>query len=486
VPRAASTDSGAPPLQPRADRATWLALAALTVLGAALRLHGLALQSLWNDELSSVAEFSQRGFLKLLGARTPPDHVPGYWMGMYVWSRVIGDSEALLRLPSALFGIAAIPAMFALGRRLYGNAEGLIAGGITAVAWLTVWYSQEARPYALLLASVVWSAAFLIDLVRALRSGIAPRRATLVAYVIAAGAAANAHYFGVMTVCVEAATAAVLLRRRPRALAMLAAVYGAVLLLAAASVFHGIVVPAIGPGWLTPPAPADLWRLFLFFFNWSDGIAAIVLAIWALALGRSLVRRARPTPATLMLVAWLVAPVAFVYAYSHLVAPRFLNRTLIVVAPAAYLLLARALTQLPLVRVTGPALLAMLLFHLVVPLQFYARPVKEQFREAAAYLVAHDGPDHDTLVLACAGNRNYFDYYLAHMGSTRRVESRLVTDTEMAAALALVAERQPRDLWLLSAHRTCDESFLAALASRMTLVDEHVLRHAIVRRYQRK
>jgi len=200
VPRAASTDSGAPPPQPRTDRATWLALAALTVLGAALRLHGLALQSLWNDELSSVAEFSQRGFLKLLGPRTPPDHVPGYWMGMFIWSRVIGDSEALLRLPSALFGIAAIPAMFALGRRLYGNAEGLIAAGITAVAWLTVWYSQEARPYALLLASVVWSVAFLIDLVRALRSGTAPRRATLVAYVIAAGAAANAHYFGVMTV----------------------------------------------------------------------------------------------------------------------------------------------------------------------------------------------------------------------------------------------------------------------------------------------
>jgi hypothetical protein len=187
-----------------------------------------------------------------------------------------------------------------------------------------------------------------------------------------------------------------------------------------------------------------------------------------------------------MLIAWLVAPVAFVYAYSHLVAPRFLDRTLIVVAPAAYLLLARALTRLPLVRVTAPALLALLLFHLVVPLQFYVRPVKEQFREAAAYLVAHDGADPDTLVLACTGNRNYFDYYLAHLGSPRRVEHRLVSEKEMADGLALVAELQPRELWLLSGHRTCDESFLAALASRMTLVDEHVLRHAIVRRYQRK
>src|SRR4051794_11928181 len=43
----------------RVDAGTWLALAALTALGAALRLTGLAQQSLWNDELSSLTVYTQ-------------------------------------------------------------------------------------------------------------------------------------------------------------------------------------------------------------------------------------------------------------------------------------------------------------------------------------------------------------------------------------------------------------------------------------------
>ncbi len=486
VTRAAPPDSAAATRPARVDGATWLALAALTSLGAALRLSGLDVQSLWSDELSSVSRLSPPRVLALLGSLTPPDHMPGYGLLMYVWSHAIGDSEALLRLPSALCGIATVPAMFALGRRWYGSAEGLIAAGITAVAWLPVAYSQEARPYAWLLLAAVLSTAALTDVVAALHAGTTPRRVALAAYVIAAGATVYAHYFGAMTVVVQAAIAVVSVRARPRARWTLAAVYAAILILCVPCVLHAWLVPPRGPDWIPTPDARALWTQFLFYFNRSDAIAWLVLIVWALALARSVARRTRPAPATLLLVAWLVGPVASLYVYSQLVAPRLLDRTLIVVAPAAYLLLARALTRLPFVRVTAPALLGVLLVHLVVAMQYYTRPVKEQFRQAAAYVVAHDDPGSAPLLLACTGNRTYFDYYFAHMGSPRRIDKRIVTDHETAAALALVAQRQPSDLWLLAGHRHCEPAFLAALAERMTLVDHQGMLGAAVWHFRRR
>ena len=57
----------------------------------------------------------------------PDVHPPGYLTLLYLATNVLGDSEAMLRLPSALAGTLWIPAMFLLGRRLFGPEEGLIA-----------------------------------------------------------------------------------------------------------------------------------------------------------------------------------------------------------------------------------------------------------------------------------------------------------------------------------------------------------------------
>ena len=468
----------------RVDTPTWLALAALTALGAALRLHGLAFQSLWNDELSGVAEYTLPGWLALIGPRTPPDHMPGYWLLMYVWTRGIGDSEALLRLPSALFGIATIPAMFALGRRWYGRAEGLIAAAIVTVTWMPVWYSQEARPYAWLLLGVVSSTALVTDLVSALRRDAAPGIGTMAGCIIALSATVYAHYFGVMMVLLQAATAVMLLRRKPRALARLAGLYAAVALVSIPCLAHAWLSHPRGPDWLRMPQPVAFWNLLRFYFNQSDGVVWLVLLVWAAALLRLLAQRARPAPQTLLLVAWLVSLPVFVYAYSHLLAtPRFLERTLIVCAPPAYLLLARALTRLPLARVTAPALIGLLLVQLIGSLQFYSLPVKEQFREATTYVVTHTEPNASPRVFGCAGH-TYFDYYFSHLGSPLRAP-RVAKPEEVAAAQALIVEQQPRDVWVLEAHRVCDPALLATLQSQMTLVDHQQFVDAKVWRFQR-
>lgn len=473
-----------PPTAPRAVAwRTWQLLAAIISGGAALRLIGLGRESLWNDELGSWTQYTLPTIWTAI-VYTSPQHVPGYWMLMHVWTRIAGDSETMLRLPSALFGIATIPAMFALGRRCYGDREALIAAGLTAVAWAPVYYSQEARPYALLLLAVVLATTWLIDVTRALGAGATPPRRAQLGYVVAATAAAYAHYFGAALVGLQLAAAAYALRRRRGAWRALAPLAAALLIAYAPLVRRALRVVPGGLNARIMPDLTDVWLLLCFFFNQSAVVAGLVVTVTALAVGRGLARREWPRPATWLLVAWLAVPVAAVFAWSRAVSWIFVDQALMIVLPAAYLLLARALSQLPLTRATAPALLALLLVHLVAVRQFYTVPFKEQFREAAAYLVAHDDRTAPTLVFASAWNPGYFNYYLARLGSPRRVERLVEVAADAAAIEALVAARRPRDVWLLAGHKVPDPALLAALAEQMTLADERHFIRASVRHYR--
>jgi mannosyltransferase len=89
------------------------------VIAAGFRLYGLADESLWNDELSTWSRHDEGPFSALFWERMFRDvHPPGY-VFMRAWCAVFGESEVALRLPSALAGIAAVPAVFVYGRQVY-------------------------------------------------------------------------------------------------------------------------------------------------------------------------------------------------------------------------------------------------------------------------------------------------------------------------------------------------------------------------------
>jgi len=473
----------------RPDRAIWVGLAVVTVVGTVLRLYGLDHQSLWNDELSTWQQLRFDSWREMLIKGVPVYHLPAFWSLLYFWIHYAGDSETSLRLPSALLGIAAIPAMFALGRRLYGQREGLIAAALTATAWMPIFYSQEARPYMLLFLLVALSSAWLIDVVHGLRRLATPPRGAAVAYVITASLTCYTHYFGLLFVCLQAALVGLLFLRQPRALGWVATLYAVVLLSCVPWLRRASVAVADAPAWIEAPDASAPWQLLRFLFNESSLLAVLALVLWATLLAREYWTRRQPggarfAPATLLLLAWLIVPVVIVYVRSVLAAPAFLNRTLIIVAPAAYLLLARAVAQLSERRWAAPlaagALCGGLLVQLIVVQRYYTRPTKGQFREAAAYLIAHDQPDVPTLILACAHNRNYFNYYLERLGSPRRVDGVVVTAPDGAVAQQLIAERAPAHVWLLAGHLDPDPALLAALSSQLRLVDEsHFLKAGV-------
>src|SRR5688500_8581955 len=92
---------------------------ALVLFGLALwvRLYRLEWQPLWLDEGATWATVTGNRLGTLVRDLVRPTQAyPLYHLVMKLDTRLLGDGEWALRLPSALAGAIAVPALFALGR----------------------------------------------------------------------------------------------------------------------------------------------------------------------------------------------------------------------------------------------------------------------------------------------------------------------------------------------------------------------------------
>ncbi len=174
-------------------------LAGITLAGALLRFSTLHVQSYWLDEVATVNVLHKSFGGMISGVASGESTPPLYYILAWLWAKLFGTGEVGLRSLSALFGTATIPVAFALARRIAGRRAGLIAAAIAAFNPLLVWYSQEARSYALL---VLLTGLGLIAFLRALDQ---PSRRNLAHWAVLGIAALATHYYAGFLLGAEAA-----------------------------------------------------------------------------------------------------------------------------------------------------------------------------------------------------------------------------------------------------------------------------------------
>jgi uncharacterized membrane protein len=195
-----------------------LALLAIMFLGAVLRFYGLDFQSLWGGELAS---WDLGGRDTISGAVRDGTQPPLYFLILHFARWIFGDSEWALRLPSAVAGWLCIPAIYLLGKKLYSEREGIMAALFVAVLWAPVYYSQEARPYAMLILLSILTSYFWWDLMLGLRyRGELPKREAAW-YIVCGVLCAYTHYFGLLLVLLQGVALAALAFDRLRQTAIL-------------------------------------------------------------------------------------------------------------------------------------------------------------------------------------------------------------------------------------------------------------------------
>ncbi|MBE7560452.1 glycosyltransferase family 39 protein [bacterium] len=168
-----------------------LALVAIVLLGAGLRLPGLFSESLWSDEAISV-RLARLPALELIRTTAEDVHPPLYYLLLKLWMQMFGESEAALRSLSWVLGVAALPLAYRVFRRLAPDEHGLAPATTALLAFgdMHAYYSLEVRNYALVAFLGLLATDFLVTARGAVR-GAHPT----VAYAVVMGAALYTHYF---------------------------------------------------------------------------------------------------------------------------------------------------------------------------------------------------------------------------------------------------------------------------------------------------
>jgi len=126
-------------------KSDWLILFPIIVIGAALRLLNLGKESLEHDEIDSVLVGQQSLGEILLTTNVNP---PLYHVLIHFWIKFFGTSEFSVRFPSFIFGVTTIFLCYIVGKALFSGKVGLIAAAFIALSRFHLYYSQEARVYA--------------------------------------------------------------------------------------------------------------------------------------------------------------------------------------------------------------------------------------------------------------------------------------------------------------------------------------------------
>jgi len=142
-----------------------IGLSLLLLVATAIRFHHLDHESLWMDELRQIAYYPH-AFDQITNDSVSPGQPyvfafilspMDYWIGHFI--HYFSYSDFAVRLPSAIFGVLAVLILTLIISRLCSWPVGIGAGMIFALLPFSLYYSQEARPYAtaiFLFLCVIW------------------------------------------------------------------------------------------------------------------------------------------------------------------------------------------------------------------------------------------------------------------------------------------------------------------------------------------
>lgn len=122
-------------------------LVGIVILGLALRFYHLDFNSLWLDEAATYANINSTNIFTVLTNVYNDHHAPLFFVCVWL-VHFIGSTEFWLRLPSLVAGTGTIFVIYFLGKEVVNEKVGIIAALLLALSPYHIYYSQEARMYA--------------------------------------------------------------------------------------------------------------------------------------------------------------------------------------------------------------------------------------------------------------------------------------------------------------------------------------------------
>ncbi len=407
--------------KPGRSRLAALIVPALLCLAAfLLRTPQLDMQSLWRDEVD-VIRLADQTLPRLIRSMAQVQHNgPLYYLLIRGWLDLTGRSEFGLRYFALCFGILSVPLMYQVGKQLASRRAAFLAATLAAISPYLVWYSQDAKMYALVMALTLFA---VICQLKALLTG---KVYWWAAFVLAASLSLYIHMLSALMIPVYLGTLWLFRPDDRRQWWMGGVALGLLTLpyLPLVAWQLPLVLQPHDTGHPFYPMPRMLSLLLNLY---TRGTAMVgdwpVVAAFLFAMFVNItpsiqgqrtdhrLKKSSPARPRLILLLWLLAPVVLIYLIS-LRTPVFEPRYLIFAAPAFYLLVALGLITLS--RLSRPAagltLAIVLSFSLLAIWVQGTFPIKSDFRAAASYIRTHR-MDPSPIMFQIPYVRYAFDYY---------------------------------------------------------------------------
>jgi len=454
----------------------------ILALAAAVRFYRLEAQSLWHDEGNS-ARIAERSIRLILEGAAGDIHPPLYYLALHYWRALLGQSEFALRSFSVMGGVGLVALTYVLGAQLGqggrpgSNASvgtrdvptGLAAAFLAAINPFQVYYSQEARSYvwvAFLAAAATYCGYRFLKSVLSAWSGAPgvgsrPRALWAVGYALAITAGLYTHYvFPIVLIPINLVALVQLLRhrvRRPMVQWILLHLIPGLLFLPWLHIAVRQLTswPSSSSQIAVGQALADTFRLLSLGLTVQPVGSNIALVGFGVLLVLGLVPRLYDADFALFLliVLWLIIPVAFILAF-NLYQDAFL-KFMLVVSPPFCLVLGRGVTRFLLpISSSRPPILFPLALSLGLVLSFSYESLDNLYFDQAyargdyrgiAHHLQSVGRPGDAVILDAPNQWEVFTYYYSHVDRVYPIpRSRPVDESIVVAELEQIAAKHDR------------------------------------------
>ncbi|MBE9069912.1 glycosyltransferase family 39 protein [Leptolyngbya cf. ectocarpi LEGE 11479] len=439
--------------------AQWLPITLVLILATVLCFYRINGEGLWLDELTSIRD------AQVLPTQSIANNLvrPLYYILLMVWMK-FGSSDAWLRSLSVIFALIAVFLLYRLGRRLFGETEGLIAATLMSLSPLFLNHAQEVRMYAL---SVCMGVAGTLCLARALteKQSEAPPSHALLAGWCAFRLLATLTVPLNITLLLPDVLIYWLRFRQQRAalirfgkwLALLLLLWSPCVLSVLYETSPDSTYASHHPG-RKPPGLDNVVRTLKFWTVWPFAVQANAIAatfyklftfLVAGLMGAALIQKHK-SPQVLWASAWFVIPLVPILFFSYLSVPIWVNRYLLFVSPYLFLVLAAGLSRLW--RQWRIAAIAIALAYLIAVsgglVRYYTVQDRPDYKFIVETIEQYEQPQ-DVVVWGLFAQRIILNHY--YQGSTEFYQNKtrgISTDAEISTWLDNFPDISER-LWLV-------------------------------------
>lgn len=462
-------------------------------VGAILRLIGLDKQSLGLDEYISWKISNYSSVWQIIKQTALADnHPPLYYLLLHFIIKFFGDSQIILRILSVIAGALSIGVIFSVGAYIYSWREGLIAALLLALGWFPIYYSQEARVYSLLLLFTLITVRFWLPILKSFNEQKKPAFFLINSYIINAIILSYLHYFGFYFVVIQCLAVLILHINQRK---IIFSIYGLVLLFYLPwlpSFLYQIQHNYFGIIWIIYSNQVNFIRFIQHIFNqsWALLISIIILCLtpfignkklnisrrfsWQLVFSRVKENQYK----LMLLLFWLIAPFVGVYIISRLWRPILAFKYLIISLPAAYILFARGLVNLPVTKISKAIIISILagflLYDLVITKDYYRLPRNIQLDQAISYIAIDQYKYKDSLLLIEGiWYGETYRYYVKTKSITLPIMY-LGDDNVLADEGKINSIKQAKNIWYTCAYKSVNKELIEYLKKNFTLIKRRV------------